>query len=781
MSLCAAGIFWCVVLVSETADSVAFTEHLSTTPSAASQQLRRLYPHWKSIGIRAKILIPLIILMTLSLLSSIAGFLLSTDRTRDRILDEQITEDAHRIMDTLIQDMPEVIASAQVLARDPDLIRALEEDQAHPGGNSVPDMDRRALSVYDRFDLDQVMVLNADGHPRVNIAAQSYLSKMSENERNDLLNKSSTDQAVVVKFEDTWLLAGAAPILARHSDSAEDALLGTAYTFLNINEALQRTRRMLDIATEVMIVNGDGDVQAVQSPVSWNGYRVQMFTLELGGKAIPLRLQRSEYEINAIVGSSLQAMLISNIATFLVLVLAGAWLAQSFTRPLLKFVGVAETVAAGDLSRRANLTHRDEIGQLGRAFDHATDTIAELLDQRARVAGELHAILQSIADGVLAIDLEERIIILNPAAASLLSQSPEALIGQPLGNLAQVEDPVLATSMHQVVDQIRDELHTPEATITEENITLGLRIVRLQSAPILGSGRIHIGAVMVLQDITRAVESDRAKSKFIATASHELRTPLSGLKGYIDLFTLTSASSLTEEQHLFLSVIQRQTNNLITLVNDLLEMARIEQSKVSLERRWVHADSAIDEAMLSLRSLIEQRQAHIDTDISENLPPLWIDSMHLRRMLMNLISNAVKYVHTGGNVWIRAYELNDPTLLPSPAGDQDWSATDSRSVVIEIEDNGVGIKEADQPHIFNRFFRSGNPLSIEVGGTGLGLAITKALVHLHNGQIGFRSVEGEGSRFWIRLHAHTTEPVQSSDLEQYEVNGIRDVIETYRR
>jgi len=223
-------------------------------------------------------------------------------------------------------------------------------------------------------------------------------------------------------------------------------------------------------------------------------------------------LRLSEQEINEIVGSGFRVMVISSGLTFLLLLSVGVWVSQSFTRPILKLDAVAQAVAAGDLKRRANLSHDDEIGRLGRSFDQATATIAHLLDQQARTAGERHAILQSMADGLLAVDVDERIIMINPVAAELLGQSAASLLSQPLLKLTNVEDTVLAIGLQQVVDQIRSELHDPDMDKTEEHISLGNRVVRLHSAPTMGSGNRLTGAVVVLQDITEAVEADRAKS-----------------------------------------------------------------------------------------------------------------------------------------------------------------------------------------------------------------------------------------------------------------------------
>jgi PAS domain S-box-containing protein len=488
--------------------------------------------------------------------------------------------------------------------------------------------------------------------------------------------------------------------------------------------------------------------------------------LPIDEQYLPLLLRLNEQDINDILFSGLQVMMISSLFSIILTLIVVAWLAQNFARPILRLAGVARDVAAGNLSRRANFAQGDEIGQLGRSFDQATETIADLVAQQARTAGERKAILQSIADGVLAVDPDERIIMINPTAAALLGQEPDELIGQPLTALKALEDPLLGIGVEQMIQQIRSELVDEDRASTEDHVTLGDRTIRLHSNPTLVNGDIT-GAVVVLQDVTHAVKADRAKSEFIATASHELRTPLASMRGFVDVFTMSGTDNLRNDQRMFFEAIQRQTYNLVQLVNDVLEVARLEQGKQRAERRWVQPASAIDEALVSLHNLIEQRQVTVHTDIPTELPPIWIDPLHLRRLLTNLLSNAIKYVYMQGTVWVRAYEIEHAGQLPSaPLSDVTWPHLAERSLVIAIEDNGVGIQQQDQGRLFTRFFRSENPLSVEVGGTGLGLAVAKSLVEMHEGQIGFWSVEREGSCFWVRLPTPSTEPlVDDADAE----------------
>lgn len=202
------------------------------------------------------------------------------------------------------------------------------------------------------------------------------------------------------------------------------------------------------------------------------------------------------------------------------------------------------------------------------------------------------------------------------------------------------------------------------------------------------------------------------------------------------------------------------------LVNDLLEMARLEQGEQLAENVAVDPAAIIREVVTILHSFAEQRQIQLMLEMTSDLPPLWIDPVHLRRILTNLISNAIKYSYPEQTVHIRATLLDDPTGLPSqPHAAMPWVHSQERSVMIAVEDRGVGIRASDQPSLFTRFFRSENPLSVEVGGTGLGLAITRSLVAIYQGQIGFWSKENEGSCFWVRLPVHDMSATLSRERE----------------
>jgi signal transduction histidine kinase/HAMP domain-containing protein len=744
---------------------------------------------WRSIGIQTKILIPVFVLMTLSVFGATIGFLVSTNTTRNNIVERQLDTVATRIQDGYKQEQLHVFNAATSLARDSQMLEALLSKPITP--QHIDQIHNRATIIYSRYTLDELIIQEPTGNLLVNKNNYTDLSRTKVYEFPELTPCTVQSSMTLLETSAGKMLVGCAPIWGtfEQATTPKRVAIATVYTVIEIPSMIRRFHQQLGLDGKIHLVTGsDEPTQDVRGSFGRSykryvaetveGYQTRLINLNPDSKASPdleLIIQISTQEIQQTVLSGFWVMLISSGLTLVLMLALGIWLARGITRPILKLARVARAVAAGDFSMRSNLTHNDEIGQLGQALDQATITITDLLAQRDHKTGEMQAILQSMADGVLAIDTQEQIVVVNRMAATLLGYEREAIIDQPLGRLSQ-KDPILATGLQHIVDQLRSELGNTSSLyhhhLHQECLSFGNRILRLQSAPTLGSGDVITGAVVVLQDQTKEAESDRAKNAFIATASHELRTPLAGLKGFVDLFRLSGVENLTENQRFFLESIKRQTNNLVLLVNDLLEVARLEQGTTQVERRWVALESMVEEVVTMLKPQIEERHITLKVELEPTLPQVWIDSLHLRRILLNLVSNAVKYVHQGGEVRIWGYELHNPTHLPSTPINQDWQAKEKRSVVVEIEDNGVGISAADQQHLFQRFFRSDNPLSVEAGGTGLGLAITHSLVQLHKGQIGFWSVEGEGSCFWVRLPAPTTELLPEAYGEEQQVQQV---------
>jgi DNA-binding response OmpR family regulator/two-component sensor histidine kinase len=256
-------------------------------------------------------------------------------------------------------------------------------------------------------------------------------------------------------------------------------------------------------------------------------------------------------------------------------------------------------------------------------------------------------------------------------------------------------------------------------------------ILELSTRPIWQNGQI-IGIQGIGRDITERKELEKLKSDFISTVSHELRTPLTSIKGYVDLVLAGDVGPLTPEQREFLTIVAQNTTRLTELINDLLEIERLESGRIEFEFAELDLAEVLQNVARSLRVSIEQKGLEFVTEIASGLTVRG-DRERLAQVFLNLLSNAMKYT-PAGTVELKAYREGD-------------------TAVVAVRDTGIGLSESDQQKLFQKFFRSDNPYVRKVGGTGLGLSIAKAIVERHNGTITVTSQLGQGSTFTVRLPA----------------------------
>ncbi len=342
--------------------------------------------------------------------------------------------------------------------------------------------------------------------------------------------------------------------------------------------------------------------------------------------------------------------------------------------------------------------------------------ISQMLEQREEEASKSFAIVRSIGDGVVVGDRVGRIRLINPAAEKMLNIEAAKYLGQSLIALPGAPDTDQRTA-------------DPDS---HQQFEINGRAIRSFSTPVVTSNNDWLGSVIVYHDVTDAELADRLKTEFVATASHELRTPLTSISGYIDLLLLNTLGPINDQQRQFLGVVKNNTERLTAILNDLLDMSRIESGQVRLQRRPVVLDELLQESAMEIHQQWTNKNISLAIDIPPDLPTIVADAERLRQVITNLISNAYKYTRDGGRI----------DLVVRNGG---------ADVNIMVKDSGVGIAEKDKQHIFTRFYRTENPLKEQAGGTGLGLSITKSLVELHGGRIWFESVEGEGSTFTVQL------------------------------
>ncbi len=355
--------------------------------------------------------------------------------------------------------------------------------------------------------------------------------------------------------------------------------------------------------------------------------------------------------------------------------------------------------------------------------------LSEMLTYQQEEASKVRAILQSIADGVIVVDRENRIILANPASQQILGMAREELEGR---------------FTHELPG-----LFQPGGLFAQENPRFELmdRYINVSSTPVVTDAGEMLGRVYVLRDITREVEADRAKSEFISTVSHELRTPLTSIKGYVDLILLGSVGEITPMQRNFLEVVRSNSNRLVDLINDLLDISRIETGRIVLSPEPLSIFDVVEEVVESARAEIERKQLTLEVRVPPDLPLVHADRKRITQVLTNLVSNAYKYTREGGRVEISA-------------------RCENGFLTVSVSDTGVGISKEDQKKLFTRFFRADNPLRDEVGGTGLGLAISKSFVEMHGGKMWVESELNVGSTFSFSLPL--TQPPAGRQEEQGE-------------
>ncbi len=390
------------------------------------------------------------------------------------------------------------------------------------------------------------------------------------------------------------------------------------------------------------------------------------------------------------------------------------------SRPLVSISRTAELMARGDLSRKALVDSRDEIGELAASLNSLAEEIKRRIDGISSEKAKLDAVLSSMFEGLIVTDEQERIVLMNPSLRRLFSVKED-----PQGS--KLIEAVRNTSVQEMADRItaeKEPLVTGEIRIfvPEE------KVLRVNGVPIMRRGRLE-GAVMVFHDITELRRLEKVRQDFVANVSHELRTPLSSIKGYAE--TLLDGA-IEDKSHArdFIGIIHQESDRLANLINDLLDLARIESGNME------HSKEPFDLLLVVKRAAEnmggQARAKSIKLEISAPggaLPPAAGDEAGFHQVLINLLDNALKYTPQGGGVKISVEAAGGGFLR------------------VDVADTGIGISPADIARIFERFYRVDKARSREAGGTGLGLSIVKHIVQAHGGRVWVESTPGSGSIF----------------------------------
>lgn len=397
---------------------------------------------------------------------------------------------------------------------------------------------------------------------------------------------------------------------------------------------------------------------------------------------------------------------------------------HAFSQEQLDLVEAAAIQVASAISNaQLYLLIRDQAERLGR-----------MLREEHIEAAKSQAILESIADGVVVADASGMIVLANQSASQILETPRNRLQGNGIGELLGLYATEADVLMWTIQGWSASDPNGYSPDYMAERLTIEDKSVSMHLSPVFASGQFF-GTVSIFRDVTQEVEVDRMKSEFVSTVSHELRTPMTSIKGYAELMLMGAAGSMTADQLRYLEVIRDNADRMSGLVNDLLDISRIESGTISLELHPVDICHLVKHLVdTHMRGLIEHenKPMHITIDLACSLPLVNADHDRITQVLTNLLDNAFYYTPADGHIDIKA-----------------WTA--GEHVYISVSDTGIGIAQEHHEKIFERFFRTDDALVQGVPGTGLGLSIVRNLVEMHGGDIKLVSTRGRGSTFTFSL------------------------------
>ncbi len=456
------------------------------------------------------------------------------------------------------------------------------------------------------------------------------------------------------------------------------------------------------------------DMMYVAVPLKESGAITGVIRISLALTEIKAELRSIYLEIGAVL--LIVAVVIAGISLLV---------SRKISRPLENLTRGAQLFAAGELGQRLAVSEVSEIGSLAESMNRMATELDNRIQAMTRQRNEQEAILASVVEGVLAVNTSEEVVNMNPACAELLGVDAQQTRGQTVGEVLRNPD---------LQEFVRRALESTEPV--EGDVTLhekGDQQLQVHGTVLRGADGGKLGAVVVLHDVTRLRRLETVRSDFVANVSHELRTPITPIKAAVEVLLDGSVKGQAKTNE-FLSIIARQAGRLGAIINDLLNLSRIEEEEkqgIVLETSTVQP--VLSAAVQSCLAKAKQKQIGITLRCHPGVeagiaPPL------LENAVVNLIDNAIKYSPNGSEVVV--------STEGTPEG-----------VTISVSDSGCGIERRHLPRLFERFYRVDKTRSQKLGGTGLGLAIVKHISKAHNGDVSVESRIGEGSVFSIHLPA----------------------------
>ncbi|MBR0490844.1 MAG: PAS domain-containing protein [Clostridia bacterium] len=367
---------------------------------------------------------------------------------------------------------------------------------------------------------------------------------------------------------------------------------------------------------------------------------------------------------------------------------------------------------AKKVSKKENIENADEI------FGLMTTELKEQLNEVSTKKNQIETILRHMTDGIVAFNMDGEIILINPEAKKLLSIRPEDTTFEDIFNKFKLD-----INMEKII-------YLENWTSSEQRVEVDDKYINIYFAPFKNQDDRPDGVIAVVQDITEHVKLDNMRKEFVADVSHELKTPITSIMGYAD--TLLEGEYDKETQDKFLNVIATEARRMAKLVTDLLTLSRYDSKKKKTEKVAFDLGELVKRCQDKLAIEIKKKNHTVNCFVTADVPPVYADKDDIERVVLNILTNSIKYTKDGGEIKIYVgFVYND--------------------AYIKVFDNGIGIPEEDLNRIFERFYRVDKARTREMGGTGLGLSIAKEILDKNGGSIDIKSVVGQGTEVVIKI------------------------------
>lgn len=542
------------------------------------------------------------------------------------------------------------------------------------------------------YNLKQEFTKEREKHePKLEVAITNLLQDFTSNPKDDI-------REVRIIDENSRVLAT--------SDQYNQGIVGKKTTELLVKRTL---------------VSGASDEKMEIDPYNGKRMQVTIVPIKINGKIKGIIYTIASMEdVYDQMRQINQIFATGTILALIVTAILGILLAQTITRPISDMRRQALEMAKGNYSRKVKVYGYDEIGQLALAFNNLSKKLQQARASTESERRKLTSVLSHMTDGVIATDRKGHIILLNDPAEKMLNVSRETALDQSILDILGIQE-------EYTLDNLFDE---PDSVILDFSTRDEPYILRASFSVIQkDTGKVN-GLIAVLYDVTEQERIDRERREFVANVSHELRTPLTTMRSYLEALS-EGAWQDPDIAPNFLGVAQDETERMIRLVNDLLQLSKMDSTEYRLMKDWVDFTEFLNR-IIDRFEISKMQNVTFKRAFSKKARFIEIDEDKITQVLYNIISNALKYSPEGGTITYRLRERED-------------------MLEISISDQGMGIPKENVNKIFDRFYRVDRARSRQMGGTGLGLAIAKEMIQAHGGMIWAKSEEGKGTTIYFTL------------------------------